>query len=454
MRTQRVLGAVDPSPRVIGAVRQSRTRDRALSPEVQRKAIKAWADDNGATVAKITVDLSTSGGTSAFRRAGLGPYLTDPDKIATWDVLVVTRLDRACRNLADYIKLSAWCDRNGKRLVVLDDPSLDTSTPQGRAMANMRATFAQYEREMAKARNKERYEELKAQGRWVGGRANYGYRYDKESQHLVPDEGGTADILRAMAQMAIEDKSQWQIARWMNDNGHPTGGGKKWTQDTVRRVLRHDATAAILGEVKTGELWAALRRHGRNSGERVNGRGYLGVVYCAQCGEQLYCNVYPERESGGYYRHLRNRSADIPCKVRVRRYDLEDRIASSLLFLCGDLEYVEYQLVPGDDHQAAIHALEKDVDILEKITGAESLIEIKRAEIQHLRDMPFDPDHYSPVPQGIKVRQHWETLDEQGKAAFLRKRNVRVIADKHHFEFHGGLLAESETLPGTLDDPR
>lgn len=409
---------------------------------------------SGATVAAITEDLSTSGGKSAFRRAGLGPYLTDQAKIDLWDTLVVTKLDRACRNVADYLKLAAWCDRNSKRFVVLDDPSLDTSTPQGRAMANMRAVFAQYEREMGKVRNKERYEELKETGKWVGGRVNYGYRHDKQTRQLVPDEGGTADVLRTMADMAINDQSQWTIARWLNDNGHPTGTGKKWTQDTVRRVLWHEATAALLGEQKAGELAAALRRRERHGGERANSRGLLGVVFCAQCGKPLYCNIMPERESGGYYRHNRDKSADIPCKVRVRRYDLEDKTEDSLLFLYGNLEYAEYEFVPGDDHQTAIHALERDIDLLEKVTGADTLIDAKRAEITHLREMPFDPDHFEPVPKGIKVRAHWETLDDQGKAEFLRKRGVRVIADKTHFEFHGGLLAEFESAPGTLEDAR
>jgi site-specific DNA recombinase len=450
--TPRVLGVVD-LPRVLGAVRQSRTTDKALSPEVQTKAIRAYVADNQATEVKITVDLSTSGGTSAFKRDGLGPYLTDPAKIDTWDTLVITKLDRACRDLADYLKLSTWCDKHGKKLVVLDDPSMDTSTPQGRAMANMRATFAEYEREMGKVRNKERYEELKSQGRWTGGRVNYGYRYDAQAQHLVPDEGGTADVLRAMADLAIDGKSQWQIARWLNDSGHRTTTKRRqvnWTQDTVRRVLRHPMTHALLGEDKSAELWAALRmREVLRSGPRANERGLLGVAFCAQCGEPLYLNL-ADRPCGGYYRHLRNRSADIPCKVRVRKDTLEEQTEDSLLFLYGDLEYVEYQLVPGDDHQATIHELERDIATLEKITGTEAVVTMKRAEIEHLQTMGFDPDHWEPVPQGIKVRAYWATLDETGRTAFLRKRRVRVLADKRHFEFHGGLLAESEMAPGIL----
>ena len=81
--------------RVLAAVRQSKTRDRAMSPEVQEKSLRGWAATNGAQVVKITRDLSTSGGLSCFKRKGLGPWLTEPDKIDAWDTLVCTKLDRA-----------------------------------------------------------------------------------------------------------------------------------------------------------------------------------------------------------------------------------------------------------------------------------------------------------------------------------------------------------------------
>lgn len=461
MTIPRVIGTVD-MPRVLGAVRQSRTADKALSPKVQTEGIRAWIADHNGTEVKITVDLSTSGGTSAFRRKGVGPYLTDPAKIATWDVLVITKVDRACRNLADFLKLVKWCQDNGKLLVVLDDPNLDMTTPQGQAMAQMRAVFAELERNMGKVRNRERYAEMKNQGRWTGGRVNYGWRYDPtiapvpgQDAQLVPDEGGTADVLRTMVDMAIDGKSQWEIARWLAANGHRTGTKRRqvnFTQDTVRRILRHPKTAELVGNAKAGQLAAALRqREQPHPNGRADSRGLLGVAYCIKCSQPLYLNL-ADRPCGGYYRHLRNRSADIPCKVRVRKDRLEEQTEHALLFLYGELEYVEYELVPGDDHQTQIHMLERDIDQLRHITGTEAVIEMKQAEIEHLENMPFDPDYWKPVPKGIKVAEHWDTLDDQGKTAFLRKRAVRVLADKTHFEFHGGLLAESEAALGTLED--
>lgn len=66
--------------RVLGAVRQSRTTDKSVSKEAQTRAMLAWIKDNRARKAAITTDLSTSGSTSAFKRKGVGPYLTDPTR--------------------------------------------------------------------------------------------------------------------------------------------------------------------------------------------------------------------------------------------------------------------------------------------------------------------------------------------------------------------------------------
>jgi DNA invertase Pin-like site-specific DNA recombinase len=427
--------------RVLGAVRQSKTRDRAVSPAAQRRAIQGWADANSATVARITEDLSTSGSTSAFRRAGLGPWLTEDDKIAAWDVLVVTKLDRACRNVADYLKLAAWCDSHAKRLVVLDDPSLDTSTPQGRAMATMRATFAQLEREMDQQRSKERHDELAEQGRWTGGRLPYGWRYDRQLGRLVPDTEGTAVILGQMANMAIAGKSYGQIAQWLNGgNGtvcHLTMIRRKWMPDVVRRVLRAQNTTELIGETKAAELRAAMRKREQTHGERVGGHMLLRVAFCHQCGGPLYCLVQKSKPNSARYRCLK-------CMMYLRKDDLEHKTEAVLLFLYGQAELVEYQLVPGDDHQTAIHALQREIDTLEKITGTDMVIYAKRAEIEHLRSLPFDPDRYVPVPLGITVAENWATLDDEGKGSFLRKYRVRVFADKHNFELRAGLLEESE----------
>src|SRR5215475_8246289 len=186
--------------RVLGAIRQSKTRDRAVSPKAQREAIAAWALAKGDESPIFTEDLSTSGGLSPFERPELGPYLTDPLKIGLWDVLVTTKLDRGCRNTQDYLALREWCREMGKSYVSLAE-NLDGTTAAGRAMATVVAAFAEFERERASERRLETVAYLQAQGRWIGGRPPFGWRPEKrdDGYYLVPDEGDTANVLRSMA---------------------------------------------------------------------------------------------------------------------------------------------------------------------------------------------------------------------------------------------------------------
>ena len=431
--------------RVLGAIRQSKTRDRAVSPETQRSAITHWAGANGHTVAKITEDLSRSGKTSAFKRPGLGPYLTNPERIASWDILVSTKLDRACRNTADYLKLRDWCAANGKRLVLLNNPELDESKPAGKAMGTITAAFAEFERDMASERRTETLAELAEQGRWSGGRPPYGFRADKREDgfYLVPDVGGTADVANTMADMAIQGQSNGQIRAWLNANGHKNAAGNPWSIERVRLVLRSAAMAELLGDAKHAKLRAALRSRSQTRGERVGGHMLLRVAFCRTCGSPLYAHIRRTRPSKGYYRCL-------PCGYYIPIAKLEAFTEVAILDAVGERQLTRRELVPGDDYAKAIAKLESDIETLQGIEGTETLVETKQAEIERLSALPHQPDRYVPVPTGQTVAEHWATLTEsESRRRFLREWGVTVKADRNGAELETGWLAmdEPDTFP-------
>lgn len=431
--------------RVLGAIRQSKTKDRAVSPTTQRGKINAYAADNRHHVVKLTEDLSKSGEVSAFKRPKLGPYLTDPDKIATWDILVATKLDRLCRNTVDYLTLREWAAKNGKHVVLLSNPDLDESSPSGRALSEMQATFAQLERELIRERRLETLATLEEQGRWPGGVIPYGWRADKRADgyFLVHDDGGYADVLRTMAEMSIAGKSNGQIQRWLNAEGHPNAAGNPWSVERVRLVLHAKDTDKLLGDAKAAELRAALRaRTPVNRGERVGGHQLLRVAFCRKCERPLYAQKKTSRKYG-YYKCLQ-------CHMYLRMDKLEQQTENALLFLYGDLEVPRRRLVPGDDHQSRIHHLAQEIETLQKITGTESVIEVKQAEIERLKAIPYEPDHYVREGTGVTVTDHWENLSYTDRGSFLRTYGVRVIADKQTVEFHDGWLSPDESKPGRL----
>jgi DNA invertase Pin-like site-specific DNA recombinase len=69
-------------------------------------------------------------------------------------VLVVTRLDRLARSVADVVNIEKRLRDKGAALCVLD-PAMDTSTPTGRLNFNILASIAQFEREIMLVRQRE-----------------------------------------------------------------------------------------------------------------------------------------------------------------------------------------------------------------------------------------------------------------------------------------------------------
>lgn len=83
------------------------------------------------------------------------------------DLLIVTRLDRFARSLANAIELEAKIAAKGAALKVLD-PAIDTSTAVGRLMFGVLGSVAQFEREVMLERQREGIAEAQRQGKYRG----------------------------------------------------------------------------------------------------------------------------------------------------------------------------------------------------------------------------------------------------------------------------------------------
>jgi DNA invertase Pin-like site-specific DNA recombinase/DNA-directed RNA polymerase subunit RPC12/RpoP len=418
--------------RVLGSIRQSKTkRDRSVSPAAQRAAIQAWADERGYVVVKFTEDLSRSGKVSAFKRPELGPYFTDPLLIGTWDILVTTKIDRACRNTRDFLTIMDWCKDNGKTYVSLREHT-DMTTAQGREYARQAASRAEWEREMASERRLETIEELREEGRWAGGKMSYGMRAQRDGGvYLVPDIGGTADIANKMADMAIAGKSNAAIQRRLNAEGIPNAAGKAWRVDGVRYVLNSTVIEQVLGEEKYAQLKRALRTRRPSKGRWVGGKHILlRVAFCMDCGSPLY-GFKPESRPPeyGYYRCEH-------CAFRLRYHELETKTIDALMLGAGD-ELVHHKVVRmGDQWTAERYDLLRRIDTLREITGIDvsEPIAALEAKLREITDS-IEPGTEAWEPTDQTVADYWATLDRAEQGKFLRDAKIRVEAKPSQFKF-------------------
>ena len=123
--------------------------------------------------------------------------------------LVAAKLDRLSRSMIDFTGLMATAQKQGWALVALDC-AVDTTTPAGEAMANVLATFAQFERRLISQRTREALAVKRSQGVRLGRPATM-----------------AATIVRRIRREREKGKSLAAIADGLNRDGVPTAQGGK-----------------------------------------------------------------------------------------------------------------------------------------------------------------------------------------------------------------------------------
>ena len=102
------------------------------------------------------------------------------------DVIVVYKVDRLTRSLADFAKLVELFDGHGVSFVSVTQ-QFNTTTSMGRLTLNVLLSFAQFEREVTSERIRDKIAASKRKGLWVGGIAPLGYQ-TKDRKIVVVEE--------------------------------------------------------------------------------------------------------------------------------------------------------------------------------------------------------------------------------------------------------------------------
>ena len=160
-------------------------------------------------------DGGFSGG--SMQRPGLKRLLADiaAGKV---DVILVYKIDRLTRSLADFAKIVEVLDRAEASFVSITQ-SFNTTTSMGRLTLNMLLSFAQFEREVTGERIRDKIAASKRKGMWMGGPVPMGYEVD--ARKLVVNET-EADLVRHIYQRYLEMSSVVELADELNRQGYRT----------------------------------------------------------------------------------------------------------------------------------------------------------------------------------------------------------------------------------------
>ena len=231
------------------------------------------------------------------------------------DVVVVTRLDRISRNVADFLGLVATLERHEVKLVSLRE-NIDLTTPAGRLITIVLMALGQYEREMTSSRVSDKVAWRAEKGLPIGPP---GIGYKMKDKLFEIDEAFAAHV-RAADALYLERESVDRIVTEFRKRGYRTPRGSFYTKQVLCRMLRSPAYAGKIehrGKLHDAQ-WKPIRAWEnhlriqqmmdknvrRNRSDKRQSREYVyllqGLIRCGLCGHKM--SPRPGRgQSGAYY---------------------------------------------------------------------------------------------------------------------------------------------------------
>lgn len=159
-------------------------------------------------------DLTTAGCTKIFQEQVSSVDTKRPelervlDYVREGDTLVVSKLDRLARSMANLMEIMGKLRLKGVELKILA-LNLDTSTPTGKLMLNMLGSIAEFERELMLERQREGIAKAKADGKYRGRAPTARKKADRVRE--MRSQGKTVVVI--MEELAISRSSVFRALK-------------------------------------------------------------------------------------------------------------------------------------------------------------------------------------------------------------------------------------------------
>lgn len=240
------------------------------SLDAQREACEAYIKSQAHEGWRLVPDHYDDGGLSgaSLNRPSL-QLLLDNVTGGNIDIILVYKVDRLTRSLADFAKLVELFDQHGVSFVSITQ-SFNTTSSMGRLTLNVLLSFAQFEREVIGERVRDKIAASKRKGLWVGGPVPLGYATTGKKLVVLPAE---AKIVQRIFELYLEVGSIAMLAEILERKGIRTKarplldgeirGGIPFGVGTLAHLLRNRFYIGEIeyrGEVHAGEHEAILDR--------------------------------------------------------------------------------------------------------------------------------------------------------------------------------------------------
>ncbi|MFE4874850.1 recombinase family protein [Streptomyces sp. NPDC056682] len=450
------------------------------APDHRIAACKAYAAQRGWKVVHIATDTNVSGATRLEDRPGMREVLS---WLPRADYVLAAKLDRYARSVLEFQRLMRAADTTHTTIITADGV---VSPENASIIINVLAAFAEYERDMIKARITDSKKHFRARGNHLGGLAPYGYAVSGpvNDKRWVIDEPAAAIIRDCADKLINHGASVTGIARDLTArgilppaehsrqrDGRTLRGGKQWHSTTLRDVLYTPAVRgwlvqAVPGtkrgaltnqpvldaegkpvsagpEILNAETWSAVRAildgkaKGRGS-ERTGKALLLHVAQCSECDGPMYRQ---RREVSGkdYSTYVcragvGKRGIHRPNVIIAR--NLEEMVTADYLKRFGSMALMRWAEPDGsavlqlsevsgqiDRLAGNLAQLNPNGAAARAVIGQLTALEKRQAELQ------AEAAHAEGrwVDAGGSVADEWGRRDDEGRRGLLADLGARVV---------------------------
>ena len=298
------------------------------------------------------------------------------------DIIVVYKVDRLTRSLADFAKIIEALDARGVSFVSVTQ-QFNTTTSIGRLTLNILLSFAQFEREVTGERIRDKIAASKRRGMWMGGLAPIGY--DVKERKLIVNGHGAKTVCRIFS-LYLESGSvrglkvrldaegiRSKIRRSANGTSF---GGHSFSRGALYKILNNHI---YLGEIShkgqhhpgehepiiSREFWHRVQDQLRNDHQgRRNGIGVKSpslLTGLIQDGEGNRLTASHTVKNGRRYRYycqaVTQQGTPRGISVRLPAHDIESGVIAKIADFLQSAEEVMDQLGAGEETAETIQCL-------------------------------------------------------------------------------------------------
>jgi DNA invertase Pin-like site-specific DNA recombinase len=419
--------ALKSTLRALIYIRQSKKKDASESPATQLADNTAHCERMGWSVATVVEEIGVSAQKSPFARKKLSPWLTDPEKLVQWDVLVVWKMDRLVRDDIHFYGevVPQLVQKYGKRVAAVID-RVDTDREDDEFPLMMHVQYAKKELRTRRERATGSRKGLRLVGKWAGGVPSFGWKPAKRPQGgwgLVIDEEAQDVLYQIYSRLKKNEKEAGvdakanvnQIITWLNAEEIPTPydwnrrrrgepmKGHLWCWTNMAKMLTRYSLLGIethKGDIVrdekgdpirfspvgllTREQWDEIGRilAGNRVGSYSSRHEALlsGFFLCGCCGGKYYHNAATIKENANdAARQPTVNRARYQCSVRKtpgvgkdlcqsgtwRADEIEPAVVEMFLAKYGDAEVQEVKVGNSTDYSGEIAELEESLTALD-----------------------------------------------------------------------------------------